>query len=94
MSVTLEQAHILLQEMQMESSSFQHALDAMRRWDRNCCVIPNSIFCILTFISQGTRLRNAEKNVGVALYAFNPFQVFTLPFLYKPPDGTYKKLQT
>lgn len=31
MSVTLEQAHILLQEMSMESSSFQQALDAMRR---------------------------------------------------------------
>lgn len=74
MSVTLEEAHILLQEMQMESSSFQQALDAMR--------------------SQGTRLRNAEKNVGVPLYAFNALQVFTLPPLYRPPDGTYKKLQT
>jgi len=31
MSVTLEQAHILLQEMQMESSVFHHALDSMRR---------------------------------------------------------------
>lgn len=31
MSVTLEEAHILLQEMQMESSSFQQALDDMRR---------------------------------------------------------------
>lgn len=74
MSVTLEEAHILLQEMQMESSSFHQALDVMR--------------------SQGTRLRNAEKNVGTPLYAFNAFQVFTLPLLYRPPDGTYKKLQT
>jgi hypothetical protein len=32
MSVTLEEAQILVSEMQMESSSFQQALDAMRRW--------------------------------------------------------------
>ena len=32
MSVTLEQAHILIQDMQMETTSFQHALDAMRRY--------------------------------------------------------------
>ena len=44
--------------------------------------------------SQGTRLRNAEKNVGTPMYAFNALQVFTLPQLYRPPDGTYKKLQT
>ena len=31
MSVTLEQAHILTREMNMDSASFQHAIDAMRR---------------------------------------------------------------
>ena len=45
-------------------------------------------------LSQGTRLRNAEKNVHVALYAFNALQVVTLPKNYRPPEGTYKKLQT
>ena len=50
--------------------------------------------CCFFICSHGTRLRNAEKNVGVALYAFNALQVFTLPPLYRPPDGTYKKLQT
>lgn len=44
--------------------------------------------------SQGTRIRNAEKNVGVPLYAFNALQVVTLPKNYRPPEGTYKKLQT
>lgn len=74
MSVTLEQVHILMNEMQMDTGCFQHALDAMR--------------------SQGTRLRNTEKNVGVSLYAFNALQVFALPPPYRPPEGTYKKLQT
>lgn len=32
MSVTLEQVHILMNEMQMDTGCFQHALDAMRRW--------------------------------------------------------------
>ena len=32
MSVTLEQAHILTREMNMDSSSFQQAIDVMRRW--------------------------------------------------------------
>lgn len=44
--------------------------------------------------SRGTRLRNAEKNVGAPLYAFNALQVVTLPKNYRPPEGTYKKLQT
>ena len=32
MSVTLEQVHILMTELQMDTGCFQHALDAMRRW--------------------------------------------------------------
>ena len=32
MSVTLEQAHILTREMNMDSSSLQQAIDVMRRW--------------------------------------------------------------
>ena len=31
MSVTLEQAHILVREMNMDNTVFQQALDAMRR---------------------------------------------------------------
>jgi inositol polyphosphate-4-phosphatase len=73
MSVTLEQAHILL-SLDMDQSHMQQALDSMR--------------------SQGTRLRNAEKNIGVPLYAFNSLQVVALPKYFRPPEGTYKKLQT
>lgn len=46
------------------------------------------------FCSQGTRLENALKNVNQPLYAFNVLQVLALPKSYRPPDGTYKKLQT
>ncbi|XP_019863241.1 PREDICTED: type I inositol 3,4-bisphosphate 4-phosphatase-like [Amphimedon queenslandica] len=73
MSVTLEEAHILINEG-MDPAHFQQTLDILR--------------------SQGTRIRNAEKNVGVPLYAFNALQVVTLPKNYRPPEGTYKKLQT
>ena len=44
--------------------------------------------------SQGTRIRNAEKNIGVPSYAFNAIQVVALPKFFRPPEGTYKKLQT
>ena len=37
MSVTLEQAHILLQDMHMDSSVFQQTLDDMRRQDDLLC---------------------------------------------------------
>lgn len=74
MSVTLEQANILVKELDMDPQCFQQAIDAMR--------------------SQGTRIRNAEKNIGIAQFAFNALQVYTLPPLYRPPEGTYKKLTT
>lgn len=51
-------------------------------------------FTYLLSFSQGTRIRNAEKNVDVPLYAFNALQVVALPKNYRPPEGTYKKLQT
>ena len=45
--------------------------------------------------SQGTRLINSEKNVGISKFAFNRGQVMFLPTLYKPPEGTYgKTIQT
>lgn len=99
MSVTLEQAHILVREMNMDTSCFQHALDAMRRYPHSTlCSLPTSYSPFLPPVththSRGTRLRNAQKNVGVPLYAFNALQVFALPPVYRPPEGTYKKLQT
>lgn len=98
MSVTLEQAHILL-EHNMDPAHFQQSLDSMRRWVwSHINTVQTVVNCSLQHTththSRGTRLRNAEKNVGAPLYAFNALQVVTLPKNYRPPEGTYKKLQT
>ena len=42
----------------------------------------------------GTRIYNAEKNVGERCYAFNRLQRMMIPVDYRAPDGSYKKLQT
>lgn len=100
MAVTLEQTHILLKEMKMAPSEQQHCLDTMRRSAiyhlteevvyRDWC-ISDSTHCHTH--SYGTRIRNAEKNVGAQQYAFNALQVLTLPPAYRPPENTYKKKQ-
>lgn len=47
-----------------------------------------------TMRGSGTRLINTEKNIGQRCYAFNKFQRILLPPEYRPPEGSYKKLQT
>ena len=106
MSTTLEEAHILL-KLDMDPAFFQQALDLLRRYSLFSLSLslslsplfstshgPTILIIILCTSSQGTRLRCAEKNVGVPLYAFNALQVLALPKNYRPPEGTYKKLQT